>query len=100
MTPAIRVDNLSKCFRIGASPTGDKNLTESVKSVIRNTAQKIRGLIKPDARPTENGYWALNNVSFEVYPGEVVGVIGRNGAGKSTLLKSAFAPSGLLLSHK
>lgn len=32
-------------------------------------------------------FWALKDVSFEVMPGEIFGIIGRNGAGKSTMLK-------------
>ena len=76
--PAIRVEELGKRYRIGER-VRYKSLRESVSNVARRT---LRG----EHRPHET-IWALKDVSFEVAPGEVVGVIGRNGAGKSTLLK-------------
>ncbi len=41
-------------------------------------------------RPGKNQPFLLNTVSFEVYPGRVLGVVGPNGAGKSTLLRMIY----------
>src|SRR5215213_2957326 len=79
----IKVESLSKQYRIGGVNNTYSTLRDALATVAKAPFQRFRR----NRNHESNTIWALKDVSFEVWPGEVLGIIGRNGAGKSTLLK-------------
>ncbi len=66
---SIRVQNLSKAYYIY------KSSTDRLKDVLHISSVD------------KEKFSALENISFDIYKGETVGIVGTNGSGKSTLLK-------------
>src|SRR5690349_6705640 len=90
MQPAINVRDISKLYRIGhVNP--QRTLREAIvagaAAPFRAIPSWAGGRKSDRSLPQLTDLWALRDITFDVPPGELLGLIGQNGAGKSTLLK-------------
>ena len=79
-TPGVRCDHVWKKFSRGEHH-------DSLRDLIPAVVRRIRGVPANAARDADRAFWAVQDVSFDVRPGQALGIIGPNGAGKSTMLK-------------
>jgi ABC-type polysaccharide/polyol phosphate transport system ATPase subunit len=74
MKPALEIKNVGKKFLIQHQQLPYLSMRDKLTHIFQSKSK-------------DEEFWALKDVSFQVKPGDALGIIGRNGAGKSTLLK-------------
>src|SRR5215813_9439288 len=84
MDDVIRVEGLGKRFLLSRQRGYALNLRGMLEGVVRAPWRRSGQI---EAAHDSRYVWALQEVSFSLKPGEVLGLIGSNGAGKSVLLK-------------